>query len=357
MHHNLGTVLEIDETPLKRVSWWGLLPIAFICGLIFLIPFMGLAVVGCPITYQFLGKEYAEKIFVCEVFTATDSTPTIIKSALFCQTIYFAGLVWATRRKLRTLKYSEKTVIFEHGFHSVRFIASPTDPDYIFKDVAHEVVCKYSDISSACITISDKLNPKIVGRAEVGLLSTTKLKIAGNDDCIICYTLLNTKNNKRVKNREKYTFFSSSTKLAKMALSSLETRLWSEIESKIHRGERVNFGELHVFKDYLFHVVKEFSFIGKRDFKNKFLVTEIQEVLLEYDDGEFSGWDFSIRLKAELGRKPRHYLNVDMDHVENTHLFLKTLAMIGIPSNLKNIENIGLDEEKVALLKGYANLP
>lgn len=191
----------------------------------------------------------------------------------------------------------------------------------------------------------------------MGLLSTTKIKIAGNDDCIVRYTFLDAKNNKRVKNRKKDTFFSSSTKLAKIALSTLETGLWSEIESKINKGERVNFGELHVSKDYLYHVVEEFSFIGKRDFKSKFLISGIQELLLEYDDGEFSGWDFSIRLKAELGRKPRHYLNLDMDRVENTHLFLKALVMIGIPINLKNIENIGLDEEKVALLKGYANLP
>lgn len=338
MHHNLGIVLEVDETPIERVSWWGLLPIALIYGLIFLIPF---TVLGCPLFSLFLG-EYAVDTFACEIWTSTNATPSIIKSALFCSAIYFTGLVWATRRKSRTLKHSEKTVIFEHGFQSVRFIAAPTDPNYIFKDIAHDVVCKYSDILSASIFISDKLKPKIVG-----VLSTSKIKIAGNDQWVIRYTLLNTKNSKRVKNRENNTFFSSSTKLAKIALSSLETRLWSEIESQIYRGERVNFGELDISRDYLFH------------FKNKYLISEIQEVLLEYNDGEFSGWDFSIRLKAELvsiGLQRWNYFNVDMDDIENTHLFLKTLAMIGIPINLNNSYDIGLDEEKVALLKVYANL-
>ncbi|MEA5480587.1 hypothetical protein VB774_23370 [Pseudanabaena galeata UHCC 0370] len=333
--YDFGSILEVDETPFKRVSYWELLPIALLYGSIWLIPF---TLLGCPFFALFLGN-YAADTFACRLWTETNAFPSIIKSALFCQTIYFILLVWATWRKSNTLKYAEKTVVCEHGFHSIRFIASPTDPSYIFKDLAHRVVSKYSDFLSSTISISDKLDPKIA------LNTVAQIKIDGNDKLLIRYTLLNNKKSKAFKKNnvglENNTFVSRSRKLAEMALASLETRLWSEIESKICRGEQVNFGKVDVCNDYLY-LIKS---------KSKFLIRDIKEVLVECNyDGESNHWDFSIRFKEKFNK-----VSIEMNHVENTHLFLRALDKVGIKIDVNGIYNIGLDPEMVVLLKRYAS--
>lgn len=360
MRHDLGSVLDADETPFKRVSYWELLPIAFIYGLIWLIPFMGLTMVGCPLAYHFIGQEY-ERIFVCEVFTATDATPVIIKSAIFCQTIYFILLVWAVRRKSRLLKYSEKTVIYERGFCYRRFAAYPTRPEYVFKDLSDEVVFRYEDIESVNLKISDDLNPRITGRATVGAVSTPKVKISGGQDqLIIFYNFKKGKRSKefRCKQSSKY-FYSASKSLAKLILSDLEVRHWNEIESKISRGEVVKFGDFHICNNYI-------GLGSRRQKNNTFPINELKEIELDFCSGaDIETWDFVVRFKAEIEKKRMKFasfvplapnIRMQMGHVDNPHLFLKALAMISIPINLSQIYNIGLDEEVVDLLKGYADL-
>lgn len=360
-HPNLGSIVGVEETPIERFSWWSFLPIAIIYGVIWTIPFMGLALVGCNLTYVNLGKEFTDRIFACGFMHLDNATPTVIKSVLLCSTVYFLLLTWATRRKMYLPKYSQKTVIYQRGFSYKRLVRYPTAPSYIFKDIADEITCKYDDISSVFMKISTDLNPRITGRGEVGLVSIPETKIAGGSDKLLfIYNFLSEAAcSKEFRSKRSSKFFVSSSKvLARSVLERLEQRSWKEIESKIRKGQVVKFGKFYVCKSYI-------GLGSKRHENNTFPLHEIQEIELAIDGGEVESWDFFVRFKEEFHKKRMKYASFAplapcyhtmMTNVENPHLFLKSLRILGIQVNLSRIYNMGLDEEMVELLKRYAGL-
>ena len=260
---------------------------------------------------------------------------------------YLGGLIWAMQRKSRLPNYSEKTVIYEHGFFNKKFIRNPSHAFYIFQDVENEVICRYQDVDSVILRISTDPTLRRLSQS-ADIMTRSKVK----DQVLVFYHFSKKLRSKDFRRKQSSDKFSSSSKaLASVVLSKLEEFYWTEIKDKIYRGEEVSFGSAYVSKNY--------AALGynKNDI---FPLHEIREIVLAIDGGEVDTWDFFVSFKEEAYKHRMRFapfiypsIHVQIDRVDNPHLFFKSLVTLGIPVNL---DYINLDEEWLALLKKYAGL-
>jgi len=346
---SLGSILKSEEIPVTRVTWVSLLLVALLYGFIWAIPFTFLSSIGCG--FVFRNKDYAKTIFACEYILTEDLRSTIIKFTLLFSMFYLGGLIWAMQRKSRLPNYSEKTVIYEHGFFNKQFIRNPSHAFYIFQDVENEVICRYQDVAAVNLRISTDPTLRRL-RQSADIMTRSKVE----DQVLVFYHFSKKLRSKEFRRKQSSDKFSSSSKaLASVVLSKLEERYWPEIKDKIYKGEVVSFGG-----DYGAYVSKSYVAFGPNK-KDIFPLHEIQGIVLAIDGGEVDTWDFFVSFKEEAYKHRMRFAgfnpprdHVQMDRVDNPHLFFKSLATLGIPVNLDQI--IGLDEEWLALLKKYAVL-
>jgi hypothetical protein len=343
---NLGSILKSEEIPVTRVTWVSLLLVALLYGFIWAIPFTFLSAIGCG--FVFRNKDYAKTIFACEYILTEDLRSTIIKFTLLFSMFYLGGLIWAMQRKSRLPNYSEKTVIYEHGFFNKKFIRNPSHAFYIFQDVENEVICRYQDVAAVNLRISTDPTLRRLSESD-DIMTRSKVK----DQVLVFYHFSKKLRSKEFRRKQSSDKFSSSSKaLASVVLSKLEEFYWTEIKDKIYRGEEVSFGSAYVSKNY---VALGYN---KNDI---FPLHEIQQIGLAIDGGEVDTWDFFVSFKEEAYKHRMRFapfiypsIHVPIGRVDNPHLFLKSLATLGIPFNLD--QTIGIDKEWLALLKKYADL-
>jgi len=343
--NNLGLLLAIEKFPnarkASRLTIW-LLPM-----------FVSLY-------YQLIALPISGFLFFT-ITIAKGDTPkfsygTIISIITF-ELVLLVTLFWATRRKLKLLRHHnvdflvatnpEKVVIFERGFYLIRFMTDPSHVLYMFKDVDHEVLCNYENITSVQILIlsltmkiRDQFNNIMQGSDNLGFHYTTKDK-----SCI----------------------FAWSSNLAIKVLDQLDYQYWNEIKSRINRQEIVSFGRFHVNQNYIY--------LGKKSHqKNKFFLLEIKEIAItQYSFSRYESnipdWVLEIRPRPEfegkwfgisrLGLLPtiQDKTREEMGNIENLHLLIKVLAMLGITINFDDLEskNVG-PKEVVKLLKNYSSV-